>query len=105
MVFRVLEMPVCGKNGMPVPAQLLDDQTDLYVEGSSTILGGPGFGDVTVKMSYENGALQCDTDGAHVALQKQQDGFLRLTAAFPSAAPQTFYFTLAYELNTEDELE
>ena len=72
-------------NGMPVPASVLKDQTDLYVEGHSAILGGPRFGDTQVKMTLENGALTCENAGARVTLQIQQDGYLRFTIAAPDA--------------------
>ena len=56
-----------------VPADTVDDRTDLYVEGSSAILGGPVFGDTQVKMDFVDGALSCEQDGVKVVLQIQQD--------------------------------
>ena len=67
------------EEGSAYPASTLDDETDLYVEGTSAILGGPVFDDVQVKMDSTGGALTCSTDGAMVLLQLQQDGFLRMT--------------------------
>ncbi|MBR3431828.1 MAG: DUF4214 domain-containing protein [Clostridia bacterium] len=67
------------EEGSAHPASTLDDETDLYVEGTSAILGGPVFDDVQVKMDSTGGALTCSTDGAMVLLQLQQDGFLRMT--------------------------
>ena len=60
-------------------ASALDDKTDLYVEGTATILGGPVFHDVQVKMEKTEDGLVCQTDGMTVLLQTQTDGFLRMT--------------------------
>ena len=67
------------EEGSAYPASTLDDETDLYVEGTSAILGGPVFDDLQVKMDSTGGALTCSTDGTMVLLQLQQDGFLRMT--------------------------
>ena len=66
-------------DGTAYPASLLNDKTDLYVEGTSAILGGPVLCDIQVKMESADGALTCEADGAAVALQMQEDGFLRMT--------------------------
>jgi hypothetical protein len=73
-------------NGSPVLADYAADRTDLYIEGSSAILGGPRFGDTQVKFDFSDGALTCQHAGAQVTLQIQQDGFLRLTTTGPDAA-------------------
>ena len=82
-------------DGSAVPADLADDATDLYVDGHSAILGGPAFGDTQVKMELADGAMRCESNGAKVSLQIQQDGFLRLTAEFPDAA-RTWYMARSY---------
>ena len=69
-------------DGAAYPASALNDKTDLYVEGTSAILGGPVFHDAQVKMKNVNGALVCEVEGASVKLEIQQDGFLRLTLSF-----------------------
>ena len=81
--------------GTPVPARLLGDETDLYIEGSSAILGGPTLGDTQVKLTWENGALTSDIEGVKVRVQFQADGCLRLTVTGNESAPQTWYMALA----------
>ena len=67
------------EDGVAIPAGFVNDKTDLYIEGNSVILGGPFFGDVLVKASYENGILTCEKDVKTIQLQLQQDGIMRLT--------------------------
>ena len=81
--------------GTPVPARLLGDETDLYIEGSSAILGGPTLGDTQVKLTWESGALASDTEGVKVRMRIQADGCLRLTVTGNESAPQTWYMALA----------
>ena len=81
--------------GTPVPARLLGDETDLYIEGSSAILGGPTLGDTQVKLTLENGALTSDIEGVKVRIQFQTDGCLRLTVTGNESAPQTWYMAPA----------
>ena len=66
-------------DGTAYPASLLNDKTDLYVEGTSAILGGRVLRDIQVKMESADGALRCEAEGASVTLQMQEDGFLRMT--------------------------
>ena len=66
-------------DGTACLASALNDTTDLYVEGSSMILGGPLFGDLPVKGESTDGALVCIAEGITVTLRMQQDGFLRMT--------------------------
>ena len=66
-------------DGTAYPASLLNDKTDLYVEGTSAILGGPVLCDIQVKMESVDGALVCAAEGITVTLRMQQDGFLRMT--------------------------
>ena len=77
-------------------ASAVNDKTDLYVEGTAAILGGPVFHDVQVKMEKTEDGLICQTDGMSVLLQLQADGFLRLTVAGTDTAPQTWYLLRAY---------
>ena len=65
--------------GRAFPASAVSDRTDLYVEGTTVILGGPEFLDAQVKMEEKDGMLSCAVDGASVRLQLQEDGYLRLT--------------------------
>ena len=94
-------------DGLPLPAYYLDDHTDLYVDGTSAILGGPVFGDTQVKLAFENGTLACESDGAAVLLQIQKDGYLRLTFTGSETAPQTWYLVSAWTsaLDGEEEPE
>ena len=66
-------------DGTAYPAQALHDKTDLYVEGTSVILGGPVFKNIQLKMENLDGAMSCSMDEAQVRLQMQEDGILRLT--------------------------
>ena len=61
------------------PASLLNDKTDLYLEGTSAILGGPVLCDIQVEMESADGALVCTAEGITVTLRMQQDNFLRMT--------------------------
>ena len=82
-------------DGVPLPARLAEDNTDLYVEGHSAILGGPVFGDKLVTLTYENGALSCEADGLNVLMQCQLDGLLRLTVT-QNGETRTWYLSEAY---------
>ncbi|MCR4622034.1 MAG: hypothetical protein K5663_08125 [Clostridiales bacterium] len=83
------------KEGTPLPAGLLEDETDLYVEGTHVILGGPEFGDTIVEMAEENGALSGEIGGAQVLIQQQQDGLLRLSVTSPDAPARVWYLAAA----------
>lgn len=60
-------------------ASAMNENTDIYIEGTNVALGGDLFGDVAMEFVCEDGALKLDLDGAEITLQIQQDGFLRLT--------------------------
>ena len=92
-------------NGTPLPASAAGDYADLYVEGSSAVLGGPLFGDAIVRLTYENGALTCENEGVRVELQYLQDGFLRLTVTGSGTAPQVWYLAAAYSAALDPEAE
>lgn len=83
-------------DGINVPALAIQDRTDLYIEGTSVILGGPELGNVLVRMTLENGVLSGDSDGRDVKIELLQDGFLRLTVAGTGEDPQTWYMLPAY---------
>ena len=83
-------------NGTPVPVAFLDDETDLYVDGHSAILGGPTLGDTQVKLISENSALFCDNEGVKAELLLQVDGLLRLTVTGSETMPQTWYLMRVY---------
>lgn len=94
-------------NGTPVPAAAMEDETDLYVEGTHAILGGPVLGDTIVALTFADGVLSSENDGVKVLLQYQQDGYLRLTVAGTDTAPQTWYLISGYSpvLDEEDQTE
>ena len=66
-----------------VSADILDDNTDLYIEGSNVALGGAMLVDSLAKFELENGALSLnlgeDTDAIAITIELQDDGMLRLT--------------------------
>lgn len=68
-------------DGFALPADALDERTDLYIEDARVALGGPRFGDVFWTFSFTDGVLSADLDGRAVALALQQDGLMRLTCA------------------------
>ena len=82
--------------GTPAPAATMHDITDLYIEGSSAILGGPAFGDALVRMSFENGEMICENNGSSVQLQMQEDTLLRMTVTEADGTIKTRYLTPAY---------
>ncbi len=94
--------------GTPVPAFALEDETDLYVEGHSAILGGPVLGDVIVKLAEQDGTLVTEDGSAPAAtLVLQQDGLLKLTVIGSDTAPQTWYmmrsWTAVLDGETKDD--
>ena len=90
--------------GTPVPAFALEDETDLYVEGHSAILGGPVLGDTIVKLAERDGALVTEDGSAPAAeLVLQQDGLLRLTVTGSDTAPQTWYMMRSYSAALDGE--
>ena len=92
-------------NGTPVPVALLDDETDLYVDGHSAILGGPMLGDTQVKLTFENSALFCDNEGVKAELLLQADGLLRLTVTGSETMPQTWYLMRVYSPAQDGETD
>ena len=92
------------RNGTAVPALAAQDRTDLYVEGTSAILGGPSFGDTLVRMAYEDGAMVCEADGASVRMEIQEDCMLRLTVS-GEGKTQTWYMTPAYSPLFEEDVD
>ena len=88
--------------GTAVPALVVQDETDLYIEGSSAILGGPSLGDTLVRMTYENGAFSCENDGTAVKIELQEDEFLRLTVSGETGT-QIRYLLPAYSAMLDNE--
>ena len=83
--------------GTAVPAFALEDETDLYVEGHSAILGGPVLGDAIVKLVEQDGKLVTEEGVSPSAeLVLQQDGLLRLIVTGSDTAPQTWYLLRSY---------
>lgn len=92
--------------GTLVPAAALEDETDLYVEGYSAILGGPILGDVIVKFEEQGGVLATAAGSSPSAtIVLQQDGLLCLTVTGSETAPQTWYLQRSYSpvLHEEEE--
>ena len=88
-------------DGVALPAEALDEATDLYIENATVALGGPRFGDIFWTFAFEGGALAADVNGQSVALALQQDGFLRLTIV--GDAPATLYLQPVLTEESEDE--
>ena len=82
--------------GTAVPAMAEGDETDLFIEGTSAILGGPVLGDTLVRMDFENGAFSCSEGGKTVQIELQEDEFLRLTVTGPDTGEKTWYLLPAY---------
>ena len=66
-----------------VSAQILDDNTDIYIEGSNVALGGAMLLDSLAKFEFEKGVLSLtlgeNADATAIMIQLQDDGMLRLT--------------------------
>ena len=89
--------------GTAVPALAEGDETDLYIEGTSAILGGPVLGDTLVQMTFENGRLFCTEGEETVKIELQEDEFLRLTVTASGAEPKTWYLLPAYSALLDSE--
>lgn len=87
-------------NGQVVPAQAVEDSTDVYIEDSTALLGGPLFGDDKQAFVFENGALSLKTGegdaGASVRMEMQKDGMMRLTAQAGNQEPIVIYLMNTY---------
>ena len=115
-------------DGAILSAADLGDKTDVYVEVPAAkaedadegadaaettaapaepvprvALGGPLFGDVTVDMSFADGALTWTADKVSVKLQLQADGLLRMTLKAPDS-DMTLYLTPTYVPGLSPEL-
>ena len=84
-----------------VPADVMDEATDLYIENTTNALGGSRYGDIFWTFDFDSGALSADVNGQAVTLALQQDGFLRLTIA--GDAPATLYLQPVLTEESEDE--
>ncbi len=67
-------------DGTPVPASALENNTDLYIDGTVAALGGDYFGDIFWHFQFEHGGLHAQLDdGRNVTIAFQQDSLLRMT--------------------------
>ena len=66
-------------SGTAVPADIIGDSTDLYIEGTHAALGGGLFGDVFQDLVFENDSLTADLNSGRLTIMMQEDGILRLT--------------------------
>lgn len=60
-------------------AQAMDEDTELYIEGTNLALSGARFGREIQTGAIADGALTFTAGGATAKLELQTDGFLRLT--------------------------
>ena len=82
-------------DGTILSADDLGDKTDIFIEAPRAALGGPLFGDVTVDMTYADGALTWTAENVSVKLQLQSDGLLRMTLTAPDSN-MTLYLLPVY---------
>ena len=66
-------------SGGTILANVLDEDTIVYIEGTNVALGGTRFGNVIKVFSAATGALTLSEDVLNVKLELQQDSFLRMT--------------------------
>ena len=90
-------------DGAILLADDLGDKTEVVIEAPRAALGGPLFGDVTVDMSFADGALTWTADKVSVKLQLQADGLLRMTLKAPDS-DMTLYLTPTYVPGLSPEL-
>ena len=95
-----------GIDGLVLNADVIDDNTDIYIEGENVALGGDIFGDDTAKFTLADG-LMSYTDGTGnekitVTLGLQEDGYLRLVFIGGDNKPLTLYLS---RIPSEEELE
>ncbi|MBR6406013.1 MAG: hypothetical protein IKS18_07485 [Lachnospiraceae bacterium] len=94
-----------------LPAENLQDDTDIYIEGTNVALGGSLFGDVIREFVYEENALvftQSDEAGNSmtVKLELLDDGFMRMSVSAPDLEDLVVYLQYegGEELLTEKDL-
>lgn len=83
-------------DGTAVPALAIPDRTDLYVEGTSAILGGPVLGDILVRMTSDSGALAGEAEIGAVRMEMQLDNLLRMTIIGNDGSRQVWYLIRTY---------
>ena len=70
-----------------VPADMLDDNTDIYIEGTNVALGGAILGDVLAVFEEKDGALFLrlgEAEGSpEFTIELLEDGMMRLTVYHP----------------------
>ena len=86
-----------------VPADAVDETTDLYIENATVALGGPRFGDIFWNFDLEGSGLTADVDGQRVTLALQRDGCLRLT--LEGEDPATLYLVCLGEGSIDSSSE
>ncbi len=79
-------------DGSILPAHILEDDTDLYLEGKWAALGGSLFGDIAREFTLKDGAMTYDNGEISIALQFLNDGMLRLKASL-AEGEMTLYMT------------
>lgn len=96
-------------DGVPVPSALLEEDTDLYIDGTMTALGGSIFGDVFLEMDYDEGVLHTEASEngqeGSIRLQLQNDGILRLTLELSGEEPLVLYLMLDWSREAETAQE
>ena len=80
----------------------LNEQMDLYVEGSRAALGGPVFGDQIVDLEVLENGLSFSGEGFRVDMSLQADGFLRLSMEANGEGALVYYL---YNAGPADEAE
>ncbi len=80
----------------------LNEQMDLYVEGSRAALGGPVFGDRIVDLDVREDGLSFSGEGFRVDMSLQTDGFLRLSMEADGEGALVYYL---YNAGPADEAE
>ena len=91
--------------GVRMPAEAMGGGTALVIEGENVALGGDFFGDLPLVFSYEDGGMLAAVGEAApvtLAIQLQQDGFLRLTLR--TADDETVIFYLSPQTPADAEL-
>ncbi|MBQ6602262.1 MAG: hypothetical protein IJH99_02515 [Eubacterium sp.] len=71
--------------GYIIPAHLIEDDTDIYLEGKWVALGGSLFGDIAREFECKDGALVYENgqgeESVKIVLQFLNDGMLKLNAS------------------------
>lgn len=69
-------------DGACLPAEALDESTDIYVDTTTVALGGPRFGDIFWDFHFRDSVFSGELDdGRTITLAYQADGLLCMTIA------------------------